>query len=44
MIVFAYLRKIRSAKLQKAAETLASKATQVLPLDQAKEALPVLSK
>lgn len=44
IVLFAYLRKIRSEKLQKAAEYAASQAKDVLPVDQVKQALPALAK
>lgn len=44
VVLFAYLRKMRSEKLQKAAEAAASKAQATLPLDQVKQALPAMMK
>lgn len=44
VVLFAYLRKVGSEKLQKAAEAVASRANEVLPVDQAKQVLPILSK
>ena len=44
VVLFAYLRKVRSEKLQKAASFAASKASEVLPIEQAKQALPTLAK
>lgn len=44
IVLFAYLRKIRSEKLQQAAEAATSKARDVLPVDQVKQALPTLLK
>ncbi len=44
VILFAYLRKIRSEKLQRAADTATSKAKELLPVDKAKEVLPTLLK
>lgn len=44
IVLFAYLRKIRSEKLQKAAGAAVSKAKEALPVDQVKQALPTLVK
>ena len=42
VVLFAYVRRIRSEKLQKVAAAAASKAKEVLPIDQARQAMPVL--
>ena len=44
IILFAYLRRMQSERLKKAAEAAASKAKAVLPFDQAKQAMPALIK
>ena len=44
VVLFAYMRRIRSEKLQKAAEAAASKAKEVLPIEKAKQAVPALMK
>lgn len=44
IVLFAYLRRMRSQRLQKAAEAAASKAKEILPLDHAKQAMPALIK
>lgn len=44
IVLFAYLCRLRSQRLLKAAEAAASKAKELLPLDQAKQALPALIK
>lgn len=44
IILFAYLRRMKSERLKMAAEAAASKAKEVLPLDQAKKAMPVFIK
>ena len=42
IVLFAYMRRIKAEKLQKIAEAAASKAKEVLPVDQAKKAMPAL--
>lgn len=44
IVLFAYLRKMRTESLQKAAEAAAYKAKEVLAVDQLKQALPALAK
>lgn len=44
IILFAYLRKIRSEKLRRTGETAAIKAKEVLAVDRLKQALPTLVK
>ena len=44
IIFFGYLRRMKSERLQKAAGVAASMAKEVIALDQAKQALPVLTK
>ncbi|KAL2051325.1 hypothetical protein ABVK25_008377 [Lepraria finkii] len=44
VVLFAYMRRIRSEKLQKAAGAAASKAKEVLPIEKAKQAMPALMK
>ena len=44
IVLFAYLRKVRSQQLQKAANLAASKASDVLPIEQVKQAFPTLVK
>ena len=44
IVLFAYLGRMRSERLQRAAEAAASKARETLPLDQAKKAVPALIK
>lgn len=44
IVLFAYLRRIKLERLQKAAEAAASKAKETLPLDQAKHATSALLK
>ena len=44
ILLFAYMRKIKAEKLQKIAEAAALKAKEVLPVDQAKQAMPALVK
>ena len=44
IVLFAYLRRMKSQRLQKAAEAAALKAKEILPLDHAKQAIPALIK
>ena len=44
VVLFAYMRRIKSEKLRKAAEAAASKAKEVLPMEQAKQAMPTFIK
>jgi len=44
IVLFAYMRKIRSEKLQRGAEAVASRAKEVLAVDSIKQALPTLVK
>ena len=44
VVLFAYLRKLKSERLSRAAEVAASKAKGALPIDQATQMLPTLSK
>ncbi len=44
IVLFAYMRKVKSEKLQRVAEAAALKAKKVLPVDQAKQAMPALVK
>lgn len=44
IVLFAYLRKVKSEKLQRAAKATAVKSKEVLLFDQAKQAMPVLVK
>lgn len=44
IVLFAYLRRMKSERLQKTAGAAASKAKEILPLDQAKQAMPALIK
>ncbi|KAL6715718.1 ADP/ATP carrier protein [Lecanora helva] len=44
ILIFTYLRRLKSEKLQKAAKLAASKATEVLPTDQTRRVLPYLPK
>ena len=43
IVLFAYIRRLKSEKLQQAAEAAAAKAKEVLPME-AKQALPMLTK
>ena len=42
IVLFTYMRRIKAEKLQKLGEAAASKAKEVLPVDQAKQAMPAL--
>ena len=44
ILLFAYLRKMKSERLQKAAQDANFRANETLHLDQAKQALPVIIK
>ena len=44
IVLFAYLGRMRSERLQRVAEAAASKAREILPLDQANKAVPALIK
>jgi hypothetical protein len=44
VVLFAYLRKLKSEKLTRAAEGVASKAKETLPIEKATKMLPILSK
>lgn len=44
IVLFAYLRRMKSERLQKATKAVSSEAKETLPLDLAKQAIPVLTK
>ena len=44
ILLFAYLRRMKSERLQKAAEAAKFRANETLHLDQAKQALPMIIK
>lgn len=44
MVLFAYMRRIRAEQLQKVADAAASKARGILPIEKAKQAMPVIVK
>lgn len=43
-VIFAYLRRMKLEGLERAADAAASKAKEIIPLDQAKQAMPALTK
>lgn len=44
VVLFAYLRKLKLRRLEKAAEAATARAKEILPLDQAKQVMPMLVK